>query len=151
MNSITAKSDLEHSILIPERENVNLVDLIFTKDFHTKETNPFEALGAQEEPFDTSQLSVSTILNFSKLRSFRINPSKSRFLRQSCLPLNSNLKEALHKVRHRRRSFDASNLCARRRICDLIPTHKNDRAISNEVDYLKNVVIDRLVGISYYN
>lgn len=87
--------------------------------------------------------------NLSKLKSFRIHRSTAKVKPEECRPKPLTLSETLTKVKERRRSFDHHQSQTRRRISAIIPhSNPSELNLGGDINYLKNEIIDRLLGIS---
>jgi hypothetical protein len=147
MNAIQNKARHRPSIQVNENINFNLNDLLFTKDKKLKKSRIINKLEAKEEDLKY-RMSICTPNNMATSKSYRISALKLKSNRSVRKVANVPPCGIIEMVKSRRRSFDKIQLRAKHRISEFRPSRNTDRAISDEIDYLKNEVIDRLVGIS---
>ncbi len=132
-----------------EKKEVNIVDLLFHDHGSGKEALIYRKLQEQENRRE-STLAMIQKSNLPR-KSFRIDRSNSQRVRRKPPVVGKSLGEVLGEVRERNKSFDRYKFGERSRLENLEGKRDTLRVISNEINYLKNDVIDHLVGISLAN
>jgi hypothetical protein len=150
MNSLQSRSRGRQSILINQKNELNLVDMLFVKSPGKKKAKIINQLNAKDELFSITRLSILSSSGFPKCKSFRIQNSKSKFIRVNESPPPRAMKEVICSQRARRRSFDILKTKPKERLKAVLPFY-GDRTVSDDIDYLKSEIIDSLVGISLPN
>ncbi len=132
-----------------EKKEVNIVDFLFHDQDSGKEALIYSKLQEQENQ-RKSFLPMIQKLNLPR-KSFRINRSDSQIERRNHVVARKSLVQVLGEIRERNKSFDKYKFREKSRLKNLEGKRDTLRVISNEINYLKNDVIDHLVGISLVN
>ena len=145
--SITLPSlSIRQSSIAAETNRLNLVDLLFNSHFSRTEASKYKKLQELTERRMSSMLFVRK--TSVPRQSFRITNCSSSYFQKERPVIRPSLREKLSQVRERKTSFDQRRSQSKIRLESLMGKRDSPRVISNEVNYLKNEVMDHLVGIS---